>query len=428
MNNLKSSFQITSNTHNRFEADHIYVDCNIINNDSINCAPQPLIYNQTKSSNIINDCSEYHCSVVRFQIDSILPVIIPLIELEQSGSGSLYEERTMYYLNMGYGLDVENLTMINGAVGSAVGECVLYRPDNYNTSLYPNYKIPIFLPKNQLEVNNNPYFWLSSIKSFLTLLNQSLYKIYIRAKVLYPTQLAKASPPEFIWNSATLKIDLIVSGEFLSPNIVEATIPHFFISVNAPLYNLLNTFSYTTTNAFSVYQFRDGVPFFYNLFKNYGVETITVPANTPPTPADGTLLYRVESESSSVPSWSPVSSIVFSSYTIPVNSSEAGAVEYLNSKSPFNTNFSNNLVNELTDFVVNQDIGTELSNSVLYYSPQSEYRLMSLNSNQPMNKVNIKVGWLDKFGGNHDFLLNYGGAASLKLLFRQKNYNNINYD
>ena len=33
--------------------------------------------NQTKSSNIINDCSEYHCSVVRFQIDTPnLPVLI----------------------------------------------------------------------------------------------------------------------------------------------------------------------------------------------------------------------------------------------------------------------------------------------------------------------------------------------------------------
>ena len=86
------------------------------------------------------------------------------------------------------------------------------------------------------------------------------------------------------------------------------------------------------------------------------------------------------------------------------------------------------MVNELTDFVVNQDIGTELSNSVLYYTPASEYRLISLNSNQPINKINIKVSWLDKFGGNHDFLLNYGGSASLKLLLRRKNYNNMNYD
>jgi hypothetical protein len=427
MNDLKSVFQITSNTHNRFEADHVYVDCNAINNDTINCIPVPLVYNQTKSSNIINDCSEYHCSVVRFQIDSILPVIIPLMELELTPE-SYYQARTMYYFNIGYGTDPDSAILVNGATGSAEGECVRFYPDNFNKGLYPNYQLPSALPKTQIEVNNNPYFWLSSIKSFLTLLNRALYVIYFRAKGLYLTQLAKASPPEFIWNTATQKIDLIVSEEFLSPNIVDSTKSNFFITINAPLYNLLNTFSFTVNGVYSVNQWRDGVPFFFNLYKNYGINTITVPINVPPTPADGTLLYRFESEASSVPSWTPCSSIVFSSYTIPVNSSEAGVVEYLGSKSPFNTNSANNLVNELTDFIVNQDIGTELSNSVLYYTPASEYRLISLNSNQPINKINIKVSWLDKFGGNHDFLLNYGGSASLKLLLRRKNYNNMNYD
>jgi len=426
MNDLKSVFQITSNTHNRFEADHIYVDCNAINNDSINCIPIPLVYNQTKSNNIINDCSEYHCSVVRFQIDSILPVIIPLMEIEQA-PGSYYEAKTMYYINIGYGTNADSAVLVNGATGSSEGECVRFYPDNFNNGLYPNYQIPSTIPKNQIEVNSNPYFWLSSIKSFLTLLNKSLFVIYNRAKILYPTELLKASPPEFLWNTATQKIDLIVSEEFLSPNIVDSTKSNFFISINAPLYNLLNTFSFTVNGIYKVNQFRDGVPFFFNLYKNFGISTITVPVSVPPSPADGTLLYRFESEASSVPSWTPVSSIVFSSYTIPVNSSEAGVVEYLGSRTPFNNNSVNNLVNELTDFVVNQEIGTELSNSVLYYTPASEYRLFSLNSNQPMNKINIKVSWLDKYGSYHDFLLNYGGSSSLKLLFRKRNYN-MNYD
>jgi len=427
MNDLKSIYQITSNSHNRFEADHIYVDCNIINNDLLKCSPKPLVYNQTKSSNIINDCSEYHCSVVRFQMDSILPVIIPNMETEQNTGGipTPYQDRTTYVMNMGYGVDIDHLTLVNGTVGtSAEGEFVLFQPDNLNTTLFPNYFIPTILPISQIDVINNPYFWISSIKAFLNMLNKALLKLFLRAKVLlYPTQLAKATAPEFIWNTATQKIDLIVSKEFLSSNITPPE-NSFYISVNAPLQALLNTFSFTVSSQYRVNNFRDGVPFFFNLIANSGISTITVPINTPPTPADGTLLYRFESEASSVPSWSPVSSIVFSSYTIPVNSSEAGVPEFLG-KSPYGSNSANNIVNELTDFEIQQTIGTELSNSILYYSPPGEYRLFSLNSNQSINKINIQVNWLSKYGSYVPFYLNYNGSASLKLMFRKKNYNMI---
>jgi len=425
MNDLKSIYQISSNSHNRFEADHIYVDCNIINNDLRNCSPKPLVYNQTKSSNVINDCSEYHCSVVRFQMDSILPVIIPNMETEQNLSvPTPFEDKTTYVMNMGYGVDVEHLTLINASSGStAEGEFVLFQPDNLNTTLYPNYFIPTNLPISQIDVINNPYFWISSIKAFLNMLNIALNKLFVRAKTLYPTELAKATSPQFIWNTATQKIDLIVSKEFLTSN-DNPTANAFFISVNAPLQALLNTFSYTVSSQYKVNNFRDGIPFFFNLIANVGISTITVPVNSPPTPADGTLLYRFESEASSVPSWSPVSSIVFTSYTIPVNSSEAGVPEFLG-QSPFGSNSANNIVNELTDFEIQQTIGTELSNSILYYSPPGEYRLFSLNSNQSINKINIQVFWLTKYGNYVPFYLNYNGSASLKLMFRKKNYNMI---
>ena len=68
------------------------------------------------------------------------------------------------------------------------------------------------------------------------------------------------------------------------------------------------------------------------------------------------------------------------------------------------------------------NVGTELANSVLQYQPSAEYRIISLNSDEPIRVLNFKVSWKSKYGTYHDFFLKYGGSASLKLMFRKLGY------
>jgi hypothetical protein len=428
MMTLKDIYQQTANTTNSGEPDHIYVNVNITNNNLKTCAPTPLIFDQIKSNNIVNDLSEYHASIIRFTLDSTIPVIVPEMDLNQTKIPQTYLKKTAYYINMGYGLDMNNVDLVGSNTGTTnEGQCVLFIPDNQNETLYPNYAKPQFIPETQVEVLNNPYFWLSSIKAFLDMLNITLYELFITAKNKHAPALNNSTAPEFVWNSSANRIDLIVPVEFIfDPRITPIINPTFFITINAPLYSLLNTFSFTcvrqynsTTQGSGVYNisnYRDGVPFFFNLYSNTGIETISVPA--------GILVYRFESEASSISAWTPCSSIVFTSYSIPVNSTDSGIPQFTG-KNPFENSAVNTVSNTLTDFEIQDGA---YSNTTLTYSPPGEYRLFSLNSTQSLNRLNIQVFWLSKYGTYHPFQLAFGASGSLKLMFRKKDFNNKTFD
>jgi hypothetical protein len=85
---------------------------------------------------------------------------------------------------------------------------------------------------------------------------------------------------------------------------------------------------------------------------------------------------------------------------------------------------NNNLSNEITDIVEPLNRGDEYFPNVLYL-PQAEYRLIDLQGNGPVSSIQISVKWKDVYGIYHDFFLQNGCGASMKILFRQKAFNNI---
>ena len=60
---------------------------------------------------------------------------------------------------------------------------------------------------------------------------------------------------------------------------------------------------------------------------------------------------------------------------------------------------------------------------MVVYNPSAEYRLVDMNSYRNLNRVYIIVYWKDKFGNIHSFELNPGNAASVKIMFRRKDFN-----
>lgn len=397
-------------------ADYQYVDIDVCNNNLDNSAPKPLVFNQTKDTNIIDKASDYELSVVRWMADSTLPVFIP--EMETSQADVVADRKTVYYFNFCVGTtDAFNLNVID-----AVGENVLWDPQNFNPNLFPNYKVPTLKPKNQIEVLNNPYYYASSIHYVLQLFNITLSKLFTRFMLSYETEFPGAIKPEFNWNPFTNSIDILVSKEFTNKDFG----PRIFITMNAPLYNLLNSFSCQVADSvnialttgqikanFNRNQLDTGLPFVMYTRYRYDVPIVTTPT--------GITVYQFIQESSSVPSWTPVSSIVFTSYSIPVIPSSSGIPQFLG-QSPFPSNSQNAISSVITDFEINMSIGTELANSVLQYQPSAEYRIISLNSDEPLRVLNFRVSWKSKWGTYHDFYLKYGGSASLKLMLRKKGF------
>ena len=60
---------------------------------------------------------------------------------------------------------------------------------------------------------------------------------------------------------------------------------------------------------------------------------------------------------------------------------------------------------------------------MVVYNPSAEYRLIDINSYMDLNRVYIIVYWKDKFGNIHPVELNPGNAASVKIMFRRKDFN-----
>ena len=236
------------------------------------------------------------------------------------------------------------------------------------------------------------------------------------------TAFPDAQPPEFRWNSSVNKIDFLATREYTNQSATTDS-SRIWVTMNAPLYNLLNTFNYEVVQSlngvnYNFEEYQSGMPFVLNNIWKYDTAFFTSP--------NGFIFFQFISESSPVPSWTPISSIVFVSYTIPVNSTESGTPQFLGPNPTGNNAINNINSNVISDFEIGQDVGTEIANSVLSYTPTAEYRLLDLNSNQALNNLVISVFWKDKWGQNHVYYLKYGGSATLKLLFRKKNFESSN--
>jgi hypothetical protein len=130
-------------------------------------------------------------------------------------------------------------------------------------------------------------------------------------------------------------------------------------------------------------------------------------------------------EGSTTALWNPVQSLVFTTALLPVIPEMISVPKVFNADSNlFNTGNNSNIQPMMTDFIVNYSPSNTYRPNVVY-TPSGEYRLIDLYGQTPLNSIEMSVFWKDNFGGMHPFYLNSGCSASIKLLFRRKDYNNV---
>ena len=159
--------------------------------------------------------------------------------------------------------------------------------------------------------------------------------------------------------------------------------------------------------------------------KNYQILTTNNNySNTLSVNNNGTTQKYVQAfqEISSVGLWNPVSSIVFTSTTLPIHPTLTSPPQvYNNTSNGMQGSGSTNLSNTLTDFEI------AISNTNQYrpeisYAPQGEYRLIDMFSNSNLYRIDLNVYWKDKYGNLKPLRLQPGCSASVKLLFRNKGF------
>lgn len=434
MLSLSQKQTIYANTRSSDSAVHQYVDVDVVNNRTVDSfgsspmVPQPLIFNQIKLQNIVDNCSDYYISVIRWSMDSIIPVIIPQIPVYPAGRATEdFPLETEYRVSFSYGLE-SNSPATTGPFATPAA----YLPDTNTIVMFDNpdnlfLDLPKEYPRTQEEIYQNPYYHLSTVQSFLNMINRAITSAWssvgtIESDPPGPRPIG-VDPPKFIWNSTIGKIELVARREFIyfgpgltipdyNNNFNVARTPNFFINVNTSLYNLLSTFGFKcinptregdlAANSYSLYLYNVNQRFQYSTDQgNVAIE-----------------VFIYTQDNSSVPSWTPCTSLQFTTATIPVNPSATSAPLFLgdNLRSTLAASAQSNVI---TDFQIPLTTGTELTGQ-LYYAPSSEYRLFDLVTNGPLQQLNIEVTWLDKYGFSHPFLLKNGGTASLKLMLRKK--------
>ena len=164
---------------------------------------------------------------------------------------------------------------------------------------------------------------------------------------------------------------------------------------------------------------------FINRYNNKYTQKIDDPTSTiiTPKPSISIDVLQAHQEMTSIALWNPVASIVFASSLLPIIPTQTSAPKDIGSQSNnlISGGNNSNLLPILSDFSIAVD-GNNQYRPMVEYNPGAEYRLIDMNSTTNLNRLDIVVYWKDRFGGLHPFQLQPGCAASVKLMFRRKDF------
>jgi hypothetical protein len=409
------------------EPTHIYYDLEVANqalNDT-GLPPSRLSFTQVRSSSILDNPNDYFMSIVRFSLDTAgaLPAMIPQIDLQQSNDPSSnfftpdFPNKTVYEVTLSY----------NDPSGTNFTSTkpVIYIPHIKAGLTYQGFNAPT-APPLTIDVGTSNYYWVQDLHQWIQMVNKALADAW--AFIVTGASLTgdNAIPPYLTWdaerNIATLyaNVALFNQGAFWNPYSTPASPAPANLWFNAPLRVLFSSFEYT---------FQEYAPPESFLLRVYDRGNNVVPKGVAPPSLAGFLIPRFDAfemvqSYSTGPIMCPIESLIFTTSLLPVLPSLLGVPALFSGNSGVSNQDNNNIINTVTDLVVNLTTGSEYLPNVIY-EPTAEYRLLDLQSNAPLTSIQISVVWKDIFGQVHDFYIQNGCQASLKVMFRKKAYNNI---
>lgn len=411
------------------EPTHIYYDlevCNQALNDT-GLPPSRLSFTQVRSSSILDNPNDYFMSIVRFSLDTAgaLPEFIPQINLEQLPADPDFPNQTVYEVTLGF-QDVAsgNATLAAGVFST---RNVVYIPHTSSSIAIPGFQPPTTPLTIQNTTTN--YYWVQNLNQWIQMINDALSKAWADVVALVNAAVAGTitgddlNPPYLAWDNATNKatlyasINLFNQGAFWNPFTTAISPAKANVWFNSPLHILFSSFEYAFQGyappksfLLRVYDRNDNV-----VAKGTAIAGIT----NPPFNA-----FAMEQSFSTGPTMTPITSIIFTTSLLPVLPSLLGIPQLFIGNTGVVNQDNNNIINTVTDLEVNLTRGDEYLPNVIY-EPTAEYRLLDLQSNAPLTSIQISVVWKDIFGQIHDFYLQNGCGATLKVMFRKKAYNNI---
>ena len=375
--------------------DLLYYDIQIANLENQNSAPPVLTFIETRNNPFIYDTDQYQMSVIRFVLDTPnLPVFIPTIQPAPNADIDL----TIYSVS---------LQWTNPANPSQVftqQTYIRYIPQSLVAQVPP----PPSITENGLQYNLGQYYYIYNYQYFVFLINNAFISCFnaLNAQVVGASLVLPTSHPP-VMSFDTMTNTAIINCDLLGYNTANPS-GQIGIFFNTPLSVLFSSFPVKLLSVVSNLGLNSQI--ITNSFQLSNV--IQYPPFAPVYSA-----IQVFQEFSTITMWCPVSSIVFTSQTLPLVSNQISTPVIYNQGSTLGSNGNNSLITQtITDFVAND----AQYKPQLVYVPQAEYRMLELMSNRPLNTVDISVFWKDKTGALIPFYLASGATATIKILFRKK--------
>ena len=389
---------------NAASPDQIYFDVTVTNFQSTSQAPQPFYYNESRTMPFVHNPEEYYLSIQRFTVETgTIPVFIPAIQPNQGN-----RDLTIYSITLEY-TDPVLGTINSGQV------FIEWTPEDKGAALPP----PPNQTQNGIQVLETGYYNAYSYQYWCTLISgyfQQAYDDLDTAAIAAGITLPSGFAPQLNWdttsNTATLFADVL--GYDQNPNNLN---PQIKIYWNAPLYYLFSSFP-----AFQL-GYNQPLGKNFQLLPFFLGATGTTPVldvNTVVPPAAATVLFYAISlyqEVSTVANMTPVSSIVFTSNTLPIHPSQVSTPLVFNNNQQIALGGNNaDIANIITDLVT--DSGNYRPN--LVYTPSAEFRLITLNGNRPLFNLDLQIFYRVKTGQLVPFRLASGQSVTIKIAFLKK--------
>ncbi len=374
------------------DENHIYLDCLTSNIDSApNIKSQFLTFVEMRDNPILNNCSEYDLSIVRFQLSTAnLPVMIFPVQLGQ--------------------------TDVNKGTYSITLKYKAFEYQSFISFVSPN-KNESVLPPIVNQDFSNSYYEIYSYQYFINLVNTTFSNAFNGLKALVIAggdNLPSIYTPYFDWGvdtgTATLNAD--ISGYNLNlTNPIQ-------IYMNIGLFTLFSSFDalYYGTNGIT-----NGKNYQFNVLVNPNNSNILTFGNSF-IPGETVISYiQCYQEFPTLAELGQaIKSVLFTTSLIPVAGSLQSKPTLFNANSFSSQQTQNNtVINMITDITVDSSVFSGFKPSLIYNA--NPYRLIPLQGNAVLRSYDISVFYKDCYGNIKPFLLSAGGTSTIKIMFRKKN-------
>jgi len=375
--------------------DNVYYDVVITNLETIDQNPPTLYFNETRNIPFVYDPESYYLSIIRFTLDTpTLPVFIPVIQPNQGN-----RDLTIYSVTLSY------TDPIAGDFNQQT--FVIFSPQIQDVVI----PAPPSQTNDGLQNNQTGYYEILSYQYWIQLINQTFITCFnaLTAQVVLaggtmPTTHAPSLSWDTVQNISILTADVAGYDNSLA-NPIE-------IYMNSALYQIFSSFPIIVKGAENIL-FGKNIQL---IMDGFGGANIVYFPPTAPAISQYQALQIVQ-EYSTLALWTPITSIVFTSNTLPIVPSNISApLVFLNGAVYNNGGNNSNISQVVTDFV--SDTGIYKPNIV--YIPSAQYRLINLVGNTPIYNLDLNVYWKSRTGVLQPFKLSSGSTATIKILFTRK--------